>query len=169
MSDEVLETPCQACGLCCNGTLYSRAKVAPGEEARIADYGLTLQEFDGKIYFRLPCKYLNCSRCTIYEKRFEICRSFECDLLRRFKANEISLDEALKTVDTARELLAKVMVTDPGAQEYADRLQAWSVLTDEIKGLDGNSRRDVATRQLQILALDTYLERHFRNKKRKFR
>lgn len=165
MSDEQQDTPCPACGLCCNGTLYTRARVAPGEEVRIAGYGLTLKEYEDKLYFKLPCKYLDCSRCTIYEERFEICRSFECNLLRRFKANDIGLDEALKTVATAKELLAKVMATDPSAIKYTDRLQICSSLTEEIDRLDGHSRRDVAARKLQILAFDTYLERHFRNKK----
>lgn len=163
------ESPCTACGMCCDGTLYARAKVAAGEEARITARGLELTSFEDKTYFRLPCAYVSCGRCTIYEDRFSVCRTFECALLRRFKAGEVSMAEALRLVAIAKDLRAAVVATDPDAHDYRQRQETWDALSREITPLEGEERRAIAKRKLQILALDTFLERWFRNKKREFK
>lgn len=166
---ETHETPCTACGMCCDGTLYARAKVAEGEEGRITAKGLQLTSFEEKPYFQLPCSYLSCARCTIYEERFVVCRTFECALLRRFKAGEVGMDEALKLVATAKELRAAVVATDPLAHQYQNRLETWDSLSKQLPALEGEERRAIGQRLVQILALDTFLERWFRNEKRKFK
>lgn len=168
-ANEAHETPCTACGMCCDGTLYSRAKVADGEEGRITEKGLQLTSFNDKTYFQLPCAYLSCARCTIYEARFVVCRTFECALLRRFNAGEVEMDEALKLVATAKDLRAAVVSTDPLAHDYQQRLEAWETLSQEMAPLEGDERRAIGKRLVQILALDTFLERWFRNEKRKFK
>jgi hypothetical protein len=131
--------PCVGCGMCCNGTLYWMAKVTPGEEERISAHGLELTEEKGTTYFRLPCHHEQCGRCTIYETRFDICRSFRCQLLRNYQAGEVGLGEARRRI---RASLAEAP--------------------------DGETVEEKAARALKLLniiALDTCLERWFRNPK----
>jgi Fe-S-cluster containining protein len=99
---------CTACGLCCTGLLFD---IAPLEEREIplADklhLPLACNQYHDA--FRLPCPCLRDKQCTIYTSRFEVCGSYECGLLRRYKAGEIALDEALFRVERAVRLADEV-------------------------------------------------------------
>lgn len=157
--------PCVGCGLCCNGTLYLRAKVTPGEEPRLIDHGLELTSDDDRTYFRLPCKYESCGRCTIYKDRFDICRSFRCALLRRYQAGEVELDEAREKVEKALHLLSVVKADEPAAGLFVERNRVRQELSERLQSLEPAERGAVSRRLLNIIALDSYLERWFRNKK----
>jgi uncharacterized protein len=157
--------PCVGCGLCCNGTLYARAKVTPGEEPTLLEHGLTLTSEEDRTYFRLPCHHESCGRCTIYEQRFDICRSFRCALLRSYQASEIGLPEARDKVERALQLLSAVKADDPAAALFVERNRIRKELSDQLSALEQEERNPVARRLLKIVALDSYLERWFRNKK----
>jgi len=157
--------PCVGCGLCCNGTLYFRAKVTPGEEPVLLDHGLTLTADKDRTYFRLPCHHESCGRCTIYENRFDICRSFRCALLRRYQAGEIDLATARATVEKALELAAAVKGDDAAAGLVGERGRIRSELAERLLAGGGDERAKASRRLLNIIALDTFLERWFRNKK----
>jgi hypothetical protein len=151
--------------MCCDGTLYVRARIAPGEELRIIEHGLERMESEGKSYFALPCAYESCGRCTIYETRFEVCGTFRCALLRRQEAGEISLDDARDTVTQALELRRQVTEADSGAGAYRVRRELRESLAEELAKGATTDRAATAERLLNIIALDTFLERWFRNKK----
>lgn len=157
--------PCIGCGMCCNGTLYWMAKVTPGEEERIQAHGLELTEDKGKTYFRLPCHHEQCGRCTIYETRFDICRSFRCQLLRNYQAGEVSLSEARDRVETALKLVEKVKADDPDAANAFRRGEIRARLAVVPDGESPEEKADRTRRLLNIVALDTCLERWFRNPK----
>jgi len=165
VSDPVPQSPCVGCALCCNGTLYGRAKVAPGEEGRILEHGLKLTSFEDKPYFRLPCKYESCGQCTIYETRFEICRSFRCALLRSFDAGEITIEEARTKVAIALDLRAKIASADPEAVRFPERQELRQRLKAELAEGTAIDREKTAERLLNMAALDAFLEKWFRNKK----
>jgi len=158
---------CVGCAMCCNGTLYGRAKVADGEEPKVLDHGLELIEDGGKSYFRLPCQYESCGRCTIYETRFAVCRTFSCALLRRVRSGEASLEEGRQHVAKAQELLQRVVDADPEAAIFRGRAQLREALAERLaeEGAEGE-RRAAGERLLNIVALDSYLDRWFRNKKK---
>lgn len=156
---------CVGCAMCCNGTLYGRARVAIGEERRIVDEGLELVKSEEKSYFRLPCRFESCGRCTIYETRFEVCRTFQCALLRRAEAGEIDLEKASSIVAKAQDLLRAVVEGDREAATNSGRYDVRARLAEDIKRAPDEDRGSVAQRLLNIIALDTYLERWFRNKK----
>lgn len=156
---------CVGCAMCCNGTLYGRAKVASGEERRIVDAGLELVTGEEKNYFRLPCRFESCGQCTIYETRFAVCRSFQCALLKRVEAGEIDLDSASSIVAKAQELLRTVVAGDPDAATNRGRAEIRARLAEEINRPPDSNRHSAAQRLLNIIALDTYLERWFRTKK----
>jgi len=157
--------PCVGCGMCCNGTIYWMAKVTPGEERRIEDHGLELMEEKGTTYFRLPCHHEQCGRCTIYESRFDICRSFRCQLLRKYQAGEVDLPEARRRVETALALVETVRGDDPVATNAFRRRDIRERLADASPGETRPERAERARKLLNIVALDTCLERWFRNPK----
>jgi hypothetical protein len=157
--------PCVGCGMCCNGTLYWMAKVTPGEEPRIQAHGLTLMEDKGTTYFKLPCHHEKCGACTIYETRYDICRSFRCQLLRQYPAGEVDLAEARSRVETALQLVEKVRADDPDAQSAFSRRIIRARLAERDADANPALRSNRARRLLNIIALDTFLERWFRNPK----
>lgn len=157
--------PCVGCGLCCNGTLYSRAKAAPGEEPTLLAHGLTLMQADDRTYFQLPCHHESCGRCTIYQERFDVCRSFRCALLRSYHAGTIDGDEAARTVSHALELRRRVVERDPDAATNSARIALRERLARELVQAAPEDRASLADRLLNIVALDTFLDRWFRNKK----
>jgi hypothetical protein len=157
--------PCVGCGLCCDGTLYDRAKVAPGEESVLTALGLELEHVAERTYFRLPCRFQSCGRCTNYEDRWTVCRSFRCALLRRYQAGEIGVDEARTTVETALGLIDAVRAHDPAAVVVGERRRLRRRFTDDVQSGTAADPGSTARRLLNIIALDTFLERWFRNKK----
>lgn len=151
--------------MCCNGTLYGRAKVASGEESRVLGLGLELLAGEDKSYFKLPCSFECGGKCTIYETRFAVCRSFQCALLKRVESGEVDSGRALAIVAEAQTLLRAVVAGDPDAATNGVRAQVRARLAEEIGQVPPEQRGPVARRLLNIVALDTFLERWFRNKK----
>lgn len=156
--------PCVGCGMCCDGTLYGLAKVAPGEDSRIRDAGLDTAQVGDRTYFRLPCPMHSCGVCTIYEDRFQICRSFRCALLKRYHAGEVSLEDARERVETAKQLLASVAAQDPNAARADGRRRMRAALADWKDVTDDQVRLNAARRVLDMVALDAFLDKWFRNK-----
>jgi Fe-S-cluster containining protein len=157
--------PCVGCGMCCNGTLYWMAKVTPGEEPVIEGHGLQLTQDKGTTYFSLPCHHEQCGRCTIYEERFDICRSFRCQLLRNYQSGDVDLAEARRRVETALKLVALVTADDPAAGNAFQRRAIRAALAEAREGETAPEREARSRRLLNIVALDTCLERWFRNPK----
>jgi hypothetical protein len=69
--------------------------------------------------FPQPCSCLEGNRCRIYADRPERCRNFECRLLQRAQAGEISAAGALKSIreaqqraDAVRQILRELGDTD---------------------------------------------------------
>lgn len=158
------ESICVRCGLCCDGTLFERAPVAVGEEARMTDSGLELFEDEGNTFFRLPCRHLSCARCTIYETRFRICRTFECGLLVRLREGDLTTDEASAKIAEAKRLLAEVADADPQAQAYSSRKALRARLAEGLGKSSGEVRVRNSRRLLNIIALDTFFDRWFHDR-----
>jgi Fe-S-cluster containining protein len=151
--------------MCCDGTLFGRARLASGEEARIAAAGMEILDDADKTYFRLPCSFFGCDRCTIYEDRFEVCRTFTCALYRRQQANEVTPGEARAMVAKALQLRDTVTAAFPEAGIYRNRQALRARLAAELASAGADDRQATARALLDIIALDTFLENWFRNKK----
>lgn len=95
---------CLRCGLCCDGTLFTRTPLLPDEaealRARSAE--VTPCARSGTPGLRQPCAALDGSRCTIYADRPASCRRYECLLHGALVEGEVDLDEALTVVEEAR-------------------------------------------------------------------
>lgn len=93
---------CTSCGLCCDGSIFNRAKLVPEDgkvETPLFSY---VDEESGQTYLKLGCAALNESRsCSVFPNRPKICDTFRCTLLQQLDASEVSLEIAQGKVETA--------------------------------------------------------------------
>jgi Fe-S-cluster containining protein len=94
--------------LCCQGLLHSHAALDQREIALARGLGLRLHTFPDGVGFYLPCSLYKAGLCYIYERRPRACAEYECDLLRRFAANELSLEACLFLVARIKRTLAGI-------------------------------------------------------------
>ena len=119
------ETLCRACGLCCDGTLFTFVRLDAGESSRARSRGLAvITREDGTDSLRQPCNALEGRDCRIYADRPGPCATFECMLLIALRAGETTLAEALPIVAEARNarsrsLLETHFIRSPRAPDSA--------------------------------------------------
>lgn len=108
---------CTECGLCCTGLLFDVAPLEEHEVALAERLRLPLACNQYRDAFHLPCPCLRDRRCGAYESRPTVCGTYECGLLRRFKAGEVPPGEALARVRRATSrveaLRLRVPASDP--------------------------------------------------------
>lgn len=99
-----IEQLCPECGLCCDSTLFADVELRAGDDAkRLRQLGLSLtKKGPGKLAFAQPCVAFGGKLCGIYADRPKRCRAFECGLLKRVEAKEMTAKAALKKISTAK-------------------------------------------------------------------
>ena len=98
------ENLCLACGLCCDGTLFSWVVLRPADDVpRLAEAGVAAETVNGRQGLWQPCAGHHAGRCTVYQVRPCACATFRCKLLRRQEAGEIAPDQARAVVERARQ------------------------------------------------------------------
>jgi hypothetical protein len=159
---------CVRCGLCCDGTIFERARLIPADDlARLAAGGFILLREKAGDRFALPCHHHHDRVCTIYQGwRPTVCHTFRCQLLRRFDAGKIGLDEAHVTITQTTELADRVWAQlrervgeVNGALKKLFR--AWEATQPEQ---DAAWRRQHAAFLLDYAGLQWRLDRYFRLK-----
>jgi hypothetical protein len=84
-------------------------RLQAGDDARqLAALGVALQTRGKLTRFPQPCSCLEGKLCRIYEDRPSRCRTFECRLLIRTQAGEVSEPAALKSIQHALRCADKV-------------------------------------------------------------
>jgi len=102
-----MSTLCLACGMCCDGNLFTQVPLAADEAARLRGRGLVvIQREDGSPALRQRCAALEGRCCTVYDERPGRCRRHVCMLHAALAADEVGLAEALEIVAQAQTLLA---------------------------------------------------------------
>jgi uncharacterized protein len=94
------ETLCRACGLCCDGSLFSRVPLRPDEPTPPL-VSLNTTPY-GARYVTQRCTALSEQGCGCYQARPRACRGFECLVLTALNADEVSLADALALVTRVR-------------------------------------------------------------------
>ena len=158
---------CAGCGMCCDGTLHTRAKIQPHDDTTLMDAG-GLQRFaeaSGQEYFRQPCAYLRDNLCSIYETRFSICRTYRCALLQSFHDGQITVEIARAKIAIAKALRAKIIAASPKDSTYASRYRSRMKIEAALPKLKGQKRLGALEDLLRFVALDTYLDAWFRKKR----
>lgn len=153
--------PCVGCGMCCDGTIHARTTLTPAEQKRLEARGIEMVSWDKDRFLPQPCPMAKCGSCTIYEDRFEVCRSFRCSLLKSFEAGEIDGLEAAEKVATAKQLLASVVADDPKTARWSHRMQTEHDYAVAFTLADTATRQALAPKLLRIKALNVHLDRWF--------
>lgn len=119
MESVSLSTLCLACGMCCDGSLFTQVPLAADEALRLRARGLVvIAREDGSPALRQRCAALVGRCCAVYEDRPGGCRRYVCMLHAALAADEVSLPEALELVAQAQTLLAaadRVLPAGPAA------------------------------------------------------
>lgn len=109
MDADDLATLCQSCGMCCDGSLFGRARLEADEVAGARRNRLPVIE--SGTGFDQPCPALGPApgggrACSIYDERPRTCRRFVCRLFARHQQEGGSLEPRLASVRRVRELAA---------------------------------------------------------------
>jgi Fe-S-cluster containining protein len=167
MSDETAAEPsiCIGCGLCCDGTLFVRGKLTPDEASKIpAAHKVTGVSEGEQVSFRQPCVHFDGSGCRIYSDRYAACRKYRCEVLKAHEEGLLDSATARGRISEARDLIEAVTSVDPEAQSWAARRRLWNELAEAVKEAAGPERAALGRRLLNVVALDAFLDKHFRKK-----
>lgn len=155
---------CLGCGICCDGTLFSRVVLKEGDDAvRLRSHGFTIQQRDEESFFSQACHGFSNGCCTVYDDRPRTCRRFSCDLYRRHEAGEVGEEAALRAIRTTTELRDRVRtelleVLDDTSITSVHELQV--MLAERVA--DGRVSTETHTQlMLDLGSLDFMLRRHF--------
>src|ERR1700733_4283676 len=99
-----VEQLCPNCGLCCDSTLFADVELRAGDDAKkLRRLGPTLfAKTKTKLAFPQPCACFDGKLCKIYNDRPKRCRLFECGLLKKVEAGEMTTNAALKKISDAK-------------------------------------------------------------------
>ncbi|HEX3770515.1 MAG TPA: YkgJ family cysteine cluster protein [Polyangiaceae bacterium] len=126
-----LATLCRSCGLCCDGSLFGRARLDPDEVEGARRRGLRVVASGAS--FEQPCAALVASppfACSIYADRPRACGRFTCKLYERHRREGGPLEARLAAVTRVRTLLARL---DESGNQTAGESE------DESRPRDGNT------------------------------
>lgn len=157
---------CADCGLCCDGTLHPYANVDKDEAGDLSAKGFALLEMDGGTCFRQPCPKLSGTCCTIYDRRPMTCRAYRCALLTAVDEGRVPVAVARDRISTAIALRDKVAETSPEAVTAHRRIACWKELQSQLGTASPAERLTIGRRILAIAALEEYLDRWFRHRKK---
>lgn len=99
---------CLACGLCCQGQIFTTVSLQPEEVESAKTWPVDLVMDDERPRFRQPCGCYRKQRCTIYADRPKACVSYSCRVLEQLRDGSITNAEALETIGHARKLIQKI-------------------------------------------------------------
>jgi Fe-S-cluster containining protein len=105
-----IEQLCPNCGLCCDSTLFADVELrASDKPARLSQLGLTLvKKSKTTTAFAQPCACFDGKLCKIYPDRPKRCGMFECGLLKRVGAGEMTASTALKKISAAKQQAERI-------------------------------------------------------------
>jgi Fe-S-cluster containining protein len=165
-SDALEAGICGACGLCCDGSLFSHGWIKPEEAPAARKLSLRVFEEEERIGINLPCPAQRSDMsCSVYAARPSVCVNYRCLLLRRYEAGEVGRDEALAWIAEAHRLVTAVrkLLEQDGA---APGTYIWSTLSDRVQANGGAPDAIEWRRAHQALLLEAavwraFVRRHF--------
>jgi hypothetical protein len=107
---------CKACGLCCVGVVHSHAALDMNELDLARELGLRVDEFNDGVGFHLPCPQYQGDHCATYQRRPRACVDYECELLQRFLAGQVTYEDSLSLVAQVKVMLDKLWAQLPGGK-----------------------------------------------------
>lgn len=153
---------CAECGLCCNGAMFHKVILQPGENPRaLAALGLKIKRKHSLAFMPQPCRAYSGGCCTVYAQRPQRCRIFECRTLTRLTKGEITGHAAMEKIHDARRRLDHIQELLAQAGET----NAEHPLAKRYDGITSDPESPPALREALATAMaefDTLLEADFR-------
>ena len=98
---------CRACGLCCDGSLFSHVGLEPAEVTELSSLGIPIKTLpSGARVLPQRCAKLEGRDCQIYPNRPSSCAEYKCELATSLLEERVSLPEAQAVVKKAQRLIA---------------------------------------------------------------
>lgn len=159
---------CVQCGLCCDGTIFERARVFPEDDlTQLEINGFILLTAAERRGFALPCHHQQGRVCAVYQQwRPTVCHTFRCRLLRRFEAGELTWEEAHARIERTVALADQIRAQLPSQRDHKrtslkQRMADWQQ-AQTAAGVD--VQRTFARLLLDFASLQHILDQHFRLK-----
>jgi hypothetical protein len=147
--------------------MFSSVQLEPEDEVTpLMTAGVNIYFEANANMFKLPCAaHKNCT-CTVYANRPKNCRSYKCELLKRFERGDISRQAAQEIVtkvvslkNEVNELALAASINTQSKEDMALLLKRWS-----RNASISTTERGYAHVFLKFGALQIYLDRFFRRK-----
>ena len=159
---------CQACGLCCDGTLFHTVRLQPGDSAQeLKAHGILIHYKKRHDFFEQPCSCFNHKSCSIYADRPTRCRLFECQQLKRLASGEIKEEAVLDKIAKAHQkielcknllqLSGKSNPKKPLAKQYQQIIADPVLAHEETEKIELRQQLETAFQEL-----DFFLDEEFR-------
>jgi uncharacterized protein len=156
---------CLKCGLCCDGTFLSGVPLKPNDEtAPLKAAGIKIVSDNDLTVFKLPCAALRNCACTVYANRPQRCRTYKCELLKRFERDDISQQSAVEIIDKVKSLKNQMNALAFAASTTAQSGEEIILLLKKCQtdANIGTRKQDYAHVLLKFGELQIYLDRFFR-------
>ncbi len=112
---------CQSCGLCCDGSLFSRVPLGFSEQVPEQKLAVVTNAFGGR-HVPQRCAALAGTLCEVYSERPLACRRYECLLFVAHREGEVSLPDALDVVRHAQAIVLDARADSNRTAERDDYL-----------------------------------------------
>ena len=156
---------CLKCGLCCDGTFLSGVPLKPDDEfGPLKAIGINIISENDLTVFKLPCAALKNCACAVYANRPQRCRTFKCELLKRFERDDISEQSALEIINKVKSLKKEMNALAFAASTTAQSGEEIILLMKKCQTDPniGTRKQDYAYVLLKFGELQVYLDRFFR-------
>jgi Putative zinc- or iron-chelating domain len=157
---------CLSCGLCCDGTLFGRVFLRAADVlVPLQAGGIEIQANDTKQYFEQPCTAYRQGCCQVYTGRPATCRTYRCELLKKYESEAISWAETQQRIGRVQ-TLKETLGTELGRiVPEGNRMSVIAVLTlvptHEELAADPDLLKTWAPVMLRLSALLDCLRTHF--------
>lgn len=153
---------CQACGLCCDGSLHQHVNLRGADVQAALRLGLTVEDAGATSLFRQPCPLFQRNCCSAYLDRPRVCANYKCGVLRAYQSEEMTLEDGMAQVARARMLLEQVMTLMPPHSTLAqvrEDIGRWQ----SGLGMFGNETARTENQRLFLIAglLFMHMQQHF--------
>jgi Fe-S-cluster containining protein len=162
----VTDTLCTRCGLCCDGALF--ANVVPVSRAggrRFDSMGLEILDNVTNVgLLSQPCAALDGTRCSIYEKRPAICRTFACQLLQDVENGDVPLARARELVTDTQKRIRRLreLLAEAGQRDVRLPLkQRCKRAIAALAGESGDAKRTRSELNSAMSAIDEIIWQNF--------
>ena len=123
------------------GVVHSHAALDTSELDLARELALRVDVFDDGVGFHLPCPQYQNNHCATYQRRPHACVDYECELLQRFLAGQVTLEDSLSLVTQVKEVLDKLWAQVPGGKAVPITFETLRTIVGKESGMPNSAVR----------------------------